>query len=546
MKTVQDLFILDDLKNARILSGHEGLDREVKLINISDAPDSIRFLKPNHLLLTSGYGFKDDPSELYPILEEMNAMGCAGLMIKLQRYLFELPDDVLALADRLAFPIIDIPASYPMGEVSYNILNYLNEQKAETLHYALHIHREFSEMLMKGYNIPSLVEQLGYFLQRPVLLLNHRGEKIAYGHQFNKQSMFQLEKEILDKVHHQLSKAQQGTTFDVQAETTRQISTYPIPTRRKKSSVLVIVDAATLPYPSTELGIQQVCNVISFALIKAEDIDENSKKFKNTFFADLIQGKIQSSEEIISRCKSYGLRSDMKTVCIVSHLDCYDDNPPSSSVIGYDSFKELHSQIYEHLEDELIHAHMTSTIFTKDNYFVMLLQYPHYTEIEIKNVKTFLENLQKNLQDDWSISFGVSNQVQSATEIPVAYREAVESLNNGYDLNKTGFIKFYNIREIKELLNMVPKEHLTEFYENTMLKLAYPKSNEDKDLIETVRVYLDAQTEISQTSRRLYIHRNTVKYRIAKAEELLHCSFSDPSDNLRVRTALLVGSLLAS
>lgn len=542
MKTVNDLFVLDDLQNATVLAGHEGLVREVKLVNISDAPDSVRFLKPDHLLLTSGYGFKDDPSALCHLIEEMNTLGCSGLLIKIKRFLMRLPDEVLALADRLSFPIIDVPASLPMGEVSYHILNFLNDQKAETLHYALHVHREFSEMMMKGYSLPSLVEQLGYFLQRPVLLLNHRGEKLAQGHKFSKRPMVELETEILEKVNENFTEAQKGVTFDLQAETNRQITTYPIKTRRQSPSILIIVDALTLDYPASELGIKQVCNVISFTLIKEEAIEENSRVYKDHFFADLIKEKIHSKEEILSRCEEYGLRSDIKTVCIVCSLDCGEEEYPASLV--KDSFGELNSLIYEQLEDELIREKMTSAIFRKESYFVVLLQFPHYTEVEMNHVKEFLENVQANYQGDCSISFGISNWVQSPTELPVVYREAVESLNNGYDLNLSGFNNFYKTRDIKELFSMIPKEHLTDFYENTMKSLSYPNSNEEEDLVKTIKVYCDSQCEISEASRRLFIHRNTVKYRIAKAEELLNCTFSDPSDSLRVRTAFVIRSLL--
>ena len=91
---------------------------------------------------------------------------------------------------------------------------------------------------------------------------------------------------------------------------------------------------------------------------------------------------------------------------------------------------------------------------------------------------------------------------------------------------------------------MIPQSNLRELYESTLKTLAYPKTKEDEELLKTIQVFLDTQCEISETSRKLFIHRNTVKYRIEKTEAITELSFQDPSDSLRVRVALLIGTLL--
>ena len=107
-----------------------------------------------------------------------------------------------------------------------------------------------------------------------------------------------------------------------------------------------------------------------------------------------------------------------------------------------------------------------------------------------------------------------------------------------------GFIKFYKTRDLEELLNTLSRKDLKALYENTLKSLAYPKTKEDQELVKTIQVYLDSQCEFSETSRKLFIHRNTVKYRIEKAEEVLNCSLRDSADSLRIRVALVIGSIL--
>lgn len=531
------------MKEGIVLAGHRGLTRNVQFVNISDTPDVINFLSKNHLLLTTGYAFKDDPAKFCELIKQMHDLNCSGLVIKINRFFNELPAEVRLLADDLAFPIIDLPTKHTLGDVSRHILNYLNDAETEQLYYALHIQKEFSNMLIKGYSLSALLERLGHSLERPALLLNHRGEKIAQSHDFLKESMKEIEKEIIEKVKEDLHAARVGTTFSSSLREQKSISTFPVQTKRQYPSMLVIFDSLTLPYPSSQMAIEQAGNVISFTIIKEQAIEENSRLLKNNFFADLIEMKIHSDEEIISRANYYGLKKELENVCVICTIDA-DGDIYETLQLYEKKVGELHNSVYDQLEDELIHANLEATLFTKGKYFVMVLQFPRYTEEEVDTITKFIENVQENFKSEFTLSFGVSHSVQPLKEIPTAYDEAVEAILTGYDQNLKGFIKHYKTRDLKELLNTLPRKDLKALYENTLKSLAYPKTKDDQDLVKTIQVYLDSQCEFSETSRKLFVHRNTVKYRIEKTEELLNCSLRDPADSLRIRVALVIGSIL--
>lgn len=543
MKTINDLFILEGMKESVVLAGHRGLTRNVQFVNISDTPDVINFLAENHLLLTTGYAFKDDIGKFCELIKQMHELNCSGLVIKINRFFHELPHEVKLLADQLAFPIIDLPANHTLGELSRYILNYLNDHEAEQLYYALHVQKEFSNMLIKGYSLQALTEQLGHLLARPALLLNHRGELIAQSNDFLKASMKVIKEEIFQKVKEDLSVAREGTTFSVPSGEQQSVSTFPVQTKRQYPSMLVIFDSHTLPYPSSQMAIEQAGNVISFTLVKEQAIEENSRLLKNNFFSDLIEMKINSDEEIYSRSNYYGLQKDMENVCVVCTIDAqgevYETLQLYEKKVG-----ELHNTVYDQLEDEIIIEGLNAALFTKGKYFAMILQFAKYGDEEINVITEFIENIQANFDGDFTLSFGVSHSVPSLKEIPNVYYQAVEAILTGYEQQLKGFVKYYKTKDLEELLQSLPRKDLKALYENSLKTLAYPKTKEAQELVKTIEVYLNAQCEISETSRKLFIHRNTVKYRIEKAEEILDCSLRDPADSLRIRVALVIGSLL--
>lgn len=61
------------------------------------------------------------------------------------------------------------------------------------------------------------------------------------------------------------------------------------------------------------------------------------------------------------------------------------------------------------------------------------------------------------------------------------------------------------------------------------------------DLLATVGAFLDAGGSLEGTARALYVHANTVRYRLRKVDELVGLELSDPRDAQVARVALVLG-----
>jgi purine catabolism regulator len=182
----------------------------------------------------------------------------------------------------------------------------------------------------------------------------------------------------------------------------------------------------------------------------------------------------------------------------------------------------------------------------KDGYFVILMQAPLNINDSIKSIieerlKEFQNEAYSNLKI--SLSFGVGNFSNDLTYIQLTYEEAVEAWTNGAELFQNKFINFYETKQLIELIRLIPEKDLKKFYENTLRSLSYPKNKDEKDLVNTLLVYLDNNCELAITSRKLFVHRNTVKYRIAKCEDMLNYSVHDAKNSLHLRIALLMSSI---
>jgi purine catabolism regulator len=104
--TVRDLVELRHLQ-ATPLAGEAGLDRRVTWAHVSDAFDPWNWLEPGDLVLTCGYIVPAEPQDQVQFVEKMATAGLSGIVIGEDDRRPHLSDEMLATADLIGFPVID-------------------------------------------------------------------------------------------------------------------------------------------------------------------------------------------------------------------------------------------------------------------------------------------------------------------------------------------------------------------------------------------------------------------------------------------------------
>jgi purine catabolism regulator len=109
MTTIRDIISVPALADITVVAGDGGLDREVRTVTVLDAPDGPKWLKGRELILSSTYLFERDQALLSDYVEDLIAMGASGFGLKMGRFLDHVSPDVITRADRCGFPILSIP-----------------------------------------------------------------------------------------------------------------------------------------------------------------------------------------------------------------------------------------------------------------------------------------------------------------------------------------------------------------------------------------------------------------------------------------------------
>ncbi|GER67603.1 PucR family transcriptional regulator [Weizmannia acidilactici] len=526
---VYELFEIPKLAGMSLIAGKSGKDHEVQTVNMMDAPDIVHFLKPNVFLVTTAYHFKDDPKKLADLIRTMSDKGCAALGIKTKRFLQEVPKDALNLADQLAFPVIELPLDLALGEVVDLTLRAIVDKTAQELTIALEAHKRFTHVIMQGNGIRPLLHELSKMIRHPSECIDQHLNVIARNPGAG--AVFSALETVLP-VHFPAETLSSPLMFSAAAE--RQTYTlFPMHMNEKKIGFLAVHGELDKTDHLSALIIEQAMNVISFALMKEQAIKQHARSIRNDFFLHFLEGAFSSREEMIHRAAEFSLRNDQSYICVAGKID---------GSCGHADLRQQ-EEIYEFIEDEVAKTDPKAHFFTKGDYCILLYEVQEYGSFSIEDLLRYIQE-KVSAYFGHTISFGISNLSHSFLQVRNAYKEAADALKSGEISKKTGYIQTYLTKDVMALLRLIPRQDLENFYAFALQNFYHMKSDERESLLATLSVYLETNCQISETAKRLYVHRNTVVYRIEKCEELLGKSLKDPDTNLQLRIALRIRNML--
>lgn len=125
--------------------------------------------------------------------------------------------------------------------------------------------------------------------------------------------------------------------------------------------------------------------------------------------------------------------------------------------------------------------------------------------------------------------FGVGKEYIDINYMRTSYLEALEVIETSVFLNdKSVFSLKHESLGVKRYLKGVYKKNIGEdYYHPTLLKLISKDLESKSQLIKTLSVYLENDGKVGVSAEKLFIHTNTLNYRIKQMEEISELNISD-------------------
>ena len=110
---------------------------------------------------------------------------------------------------------------------------------------------------------------------------------------------------------------------------------------------------------------------------------------------------------------------------------------------------------------------------------------------------------------------GIGTEAESLSELHRSYEEAREALLTGGTGEKAcGSLFRYSEQKLQRIIDMIPPEGRKKILDEYRTK--FDEAAFSDEMLETVRVFFEHDLSITSASRELFIHRNTLNYRLDK------------------------------
>lgn len=114
---------------------------------------------------------------------------------------------------------------------------------------------------------------------------------------------------------------------------------------------------------------------------------------------------------------------------------------------------------------------------------------------------------------------GLGTKISRMEELHISYEQAKTALRLGKRFIHTEAVYQYSQLALERILDCIPEERRAEFA--TQFSRLYFSDRLNDEIQETVRVFFENDLNLAATSKQLFIHRNTLNYRLDKIKKEL-------------------------
>jgi PucR family transcriptional regulator, purine catabolism regulatory protein len=181
MLSVRDIATLPGL-DLRVAAGAEGLSREVSWLHVSELDDPTPWLEGGELLLTTGLGVGEPATRQRAYVRRLAEHGLAGLGFGVGFNFAEVPAALASEADRLGFPVLEVPYEVPFVAITKNAVSHIASERLEQLTHAIAVHERLADAALKGRGLNDLLGIVCSHLDCSLQLVDESGLVVSERH----------------------------------------------------------------------------------------------------------------------------------------------------------------------------------------------------------------------------------------------------------------------------------------------------------------------------------------------------------------------------
>lgn len=511
---------LGKFSECEVVAGHSGVDRIIENITIMEVPDIVKWLKGRELILTSLFAIKNDKDAQNLLIQRLSYAGATALAIKPFESMEGIPEGIINSANKLGFPVIRIPEQVKYLDILSPVMHHIFNEKVvlqEDLEQATNVLQEIS---LNAQGVDVFVENVSTITKNLVTI---ESEFSFIKTPIPEQSISPLS----EAAKHELS-----------------IIKRPIRYERKYGDELVpcvvapiIVDgeyygnitcwAVKNEHLTMDLAIlEKASSLLSLEFLRLKVKYDMEQQYKNDFMRELLFNESISENDLIEWGTKYSISKDNKYVCLLLDEDEKENTKQliRKAEVNAKLLKEWPKMLIGMIRNRICMIH----------------------SVDERDLKETCEKIITKLStqlDGHGLTLGVGEVYKGPLGIRKSFFQAEQALKLTKRIKDSKNIIYYEELGAFRLLGLlIEKPELMDFYNETIGKLL--KHDPKGEFIKTLQTFFYHNEALKVTAEDLYIHVNTLKYRLKRVEEITNCDLRMSEDKMNIFIGMKIHELI--
>ncbi|RVU22394.1 PucR family transcriptional regulator [Streptomyces antnestii] len=517
--TVSEALALPCLSGARLVAGASGRGRRIRVVNIMEVPDIVRWMRGGELLLTTAYAVRDDAEALSALIPVLAERGLAALAVKVGPYLPALPPVMLAVADELGFPIVELPGAVMFNDILSEVLGTVLNRQALELERSRAIHERLTAVALDGGSYQELMNVLLELSGCAAAVRDEHGWILASAGSPPSDQPPAAERAI-----------ETGTGASGSVALWRDERDPAPPAPGPGTSVPVSV-------PELEnhqrMALEHATTVAATIAAQERALASRQQRYRTLLLMELVSRPPRDRAETARRAAAMGWNLRLPRAVVLVEV--------ASTGVGGPADTELA------LEERLLPlvraaAGPDAIIWGSQSGLVLLME----PGTSLTGRCQTLHAAVTAAHPDWDVAVAAGTVRADFTDYHHSYEEASQTLTLGRELHGPDFVRGYADLGVYRLLGQLPATELQTLVDDALGPLLAHDAEHEGHLVETLGVYLLEDRNGVTTASRLHVHYNTLRYRLRQIERLTGGLERRPSARLQTELAVHAHRLLSA
>lgn len=564
LTTIKNIMDLSTFKNAKVIAGHKGMNKEVSSVTVAEVPDASDWLKGGEMVVTTGYFIKDNEDFQKKWINALIKNGASALAIKTDRFMGKIPEQMIEIANQNSFCLIELPLDITWPAILQSVFNLINHENSVAIKRTEEIHKKLTKTVFEGQGLYFIAKILAQLVDNIIIVEDAVLDNLAIAsHNNNSEAVeeflnYRLSTEYkkgFNSTEYYMSvfKNANRKPFALDFKDFNDVytglsqTTIPVATDGTVYGFISLVEFNKKANKIDMIALEHGATTVALEIMKEKVAIETEKRANRNFLDDLLEGRISTTATKVEKYKHIKFDVTNPAIAVFVEINKIDSEPIFD--INKSSYRKSKKKVLDIIKRHIYINDPNAFINFENNKYTIL--YPFKINKDknevMSDIKKICTKITKSINEECpnvTYNFGIGNIYYNLENLKKSYMEAKKALEIGNTFIGFNQIHFYNDLGIYRLLFMIDHQEVVNFYNDTLEDLIEHDQYYSENLCKCLEMFLIHNGNISKASKKLYLHQNTLSYRLKKISNILGKDINDSRTRFNLYFAFLIKRIL--